>query len=50
MYVYVCVGGCITIIIKEEVMNLRGNGGHSTRWKGRRRIKNYINIVFIYEV
>lgn len=47
MYMYLCVGGYITIILKEEVMNLRGSGGHGRRRKGR--IKNYINIVFIYE-
>lgn len=44
---YLCV--CVTVIIKEEVMNLLGNGGEETREKLEGG-QNHVNTILMHEI
>jgi hypothetical protein len=51
IYIYIFLSVCIyvyvTIVIKEEVMRLRGSGDHGRSWKGQLWDGIDVNIVFM---
>lgn len=49
-YLYVHVHMCVTTIIKEEVIRLRGREGGREEWRGRVWGGNNVTIVLVHEI
>lgn len=40
----------VRAVIKEEVMNFQGSGGHRRRWEGEKRARHDADTVSMYEM